>query len=241
MGLLFVLLFWAAAGCVLAAFGSATLGLTTYWVTRRVRSGRRRAIVAAVLFPPACLAWAAVIFAFQAIVNEGLLDRDLGAGDTWHAPLPNGYQILMIDVTDQGWVYNPKSQKDSIVVTREDSVSGVRELEVAGRYILGGTDSKAFEHEGENKGQSDGYFILDTKLGRQTEFKSYDSLRVNAMSLGIDPHLQPINDVYSKYRFSWFDVFAGVVFILPPIAGLLMLGVWIVRLRRRREMVSLAS
>ncbi|MBS1805191.1 MAG: hypothetical protein JST28_17665 [Acidobacteria bacterium] len=226
---------------MLAAVGSAILGLTTYLLTRKLRSGRRRAIVAAVLLPPTCLVWAAVMFVFQAVVNEGLLNRDLGAGDTWHAPLPNGYQVLMIDVTDQGWVYNPKSQKDSIVVTREDSVSGVRELEVADRYILGGTDSKAFEQLGKGKGQVDGYFILDTDIGKRTEFQSYDSLRQNALQIGIDPHLQPINDVYSKYRFSWFDVFAGLVFILPPIAAVVLLGVWIVRIRRRREMTSLAS
>jgi len=241
MGLVLLLFLWAGVGCVFVAIGSAILGVTTYLLTRKVGAGRRRAIVAAVFLPPACLAWAAVMFSFQAIVNEGLLDRDLGAGDTWHAPLPNGYQILMIDATDQGWVYNPRSQKDSIVVTREDSVSGVRELEVSGRYILGGTDSKGFEHLGDGKGPVDGYFVLDTELGKRTEFQSYDALRVNAMSLGIDPHLQPIHDVYSKYRFSWFDVFAGVVFILPPIAGLLLLGGWVVRMRRRREMVPLAS
>lgn len=65
---------------------------------------------------------------------------------SWHAPLPNGYQVMMIDVTDQGWVYNPKTQIGSGIFGKEDAVSGVRNLQVAGRYILGATDSKAFEH-----------------------------------------------------------------------------------------------
>lgn len=241
MGLGLVLFLWAGVGCVLAGAGSVTLGLTTYLLTRKVGGGRRRAIVAALLLPPACLAWAAAMFVFQAVVNEGLLHRDLGAGDTWHAPLPNGYQIQMIDVTDQGWVYNPKSQPDSIVHSKEDAVSGVRELEISGRYILGGTDSKAFEHLGDGEGPVDGYFVLDTELGKRREFRSYEALRQNALQLGIDPQLKPISDVYAKYRFSWFDVFAGLLLILPPIAGLLLLGCWIVRLRRRQEMVSLAS
>ncbi|HEY6369795.1 MAG TPA: hypothetical protein VIX37_04395 [Candidatus Sulfotelmatobacter sp.] len=60
-------------------------------------------------------------------------------GDTWQAPLPNGYQIMMIDVTDQGWVYNPKTQADGDVSERHDAVAGVRNLEVAtlaNRYRL---------------------------------------------------------------------------------------------------------
>ena len=40
--------------------------------------------------------------------------------------LPNGYQIMMIDVTDQVWVYKPKTQPTNSVLEREDSISGVR-------------------------------------------------------------------------------------------------------------------
>ena len=102
------------------------------------------------------------MFVFQAVVNEGLLHRDLGLGDTWHAPLPNGYQIMMIDVTDQGWVYNPKTQPGSAVGEPADAVAGVRNLQVAGRYILGSADSKTFEHLGKDTNQVDTYFLMDT-------------------------------------------------------------------------------
>jgi len=38
---------------------------------------------------------------FQAVVNEGLLHRDLGMGDTWHAPLFERYNIIdEADLTD---------------------------------------------------------------------------------------------------------------------------------------------
>jgi hypothetical protein len=110
MGLGIVLLLWLVVGTVLTAIGAAILAGTTGLLTRGITNGRRKVIIAAALLPFVCLCWAGVVFVFQAVINEGLLHRDLGLGDTWHAPLPNGYQIMMIDVTDQGMVYNPKTQ-----------------------------------------------------------------------------------------------------------------------------------
>jgi len=234
MGLGIVLLLWLVVGTVLTAIGAAILAGTTALLTRGITNGRRKVIIAAALLPFVCLCWAGVVFVFQAVINEGLLHRDLGLGDTWHAPLPNGYQIMMIDVTDQGMVYNPKTQPGPGVGEREDAVAGVRNVQVAGRYILGAADTKSFEHLGKETSQVDTYFILDTLLGKQTRFQTYDALRHGASELGIEPKLQPINTVYSKFRFSWFDVFAGILFCVPPIIGVLVLIRWIVRLRRTR-------
>jgi hypothetical protein len=237
MGIGFVLLFWAVGGAVVAAIGAAILGCVTALLTRGVANGRRKVIIAASLFPFVCLGWGGIMFVFQAVVNEGLLHRDLGLGDTWHAPLPNGYQIMMIDVTDQGWVYNPKTQPGSGVGEREDAVAGVRDVQVAGRYILGATDSKAFERLGQDTNQVDAYFLLDTQLGKRTQFQNYDALRHSALELGIEPSLQPIDAVYSKFRFSWFDVLAGLLFCLSPIIGTVLLIFWIVQLRRTRALL----
>jgi len=238
MGVGFVLLFWAVVGTVVAAIGAATLGCATALLTRGVTNGRRKVIIAASLFPFVCLGWGGAMFVFQAVVNEGILHRDLGLGDTWHAPLPNGYQIMMIDVTDQGWVYNPKTQPGSGIGEQEDAVAGVRNVQVAGRYILGSSDSKAFEHLGKDINQVDAYFLLDTQLGKRTQFQNYDSLRHRAVELGIEPDLQPINTVYSKFRFSWFDVLAGLLFCLPPLIGALLLIGWVGRLRRTRSVIA---
>ncbi len=172
----------------------------------------------------------------QAVVNEGLLHRDLGLGDTWHAPLPNGYQIMMIDVTDQGWVYNPKTQhSDSSIGEREDAVAGVRKVQVTGRYILGGADSKSFEHLGQENDQVDSYFLLDTQTGKRTQFQSYDAMQSRALEMNIKVSLEPINSVYGRFRFSWFDVFAGLLFCIPPLLGLFLLVVRVLRLRRTRS------
>jgi hypothetical protein len=187
MGIGVVLLFWAILGIVVATIAAATLGCAAAMLTRGVTDGRRKVIIAGSMFPLVCLGWGGAIFVFQAVVNEGLLQRDLGLGDTWHAPLPNGYQIMMIDVTDQGWVYNPKTQPGSGVGEQQDAVAGVRNVQVAGRYIIGATDSRAFDHAGKDVNVVDSYFLLDTQLGKQTRFQNYDALRRSALELGIEP------------------------------------------------------
>jgi hypothetical protein len=234
MGLGIVLFFWAVVGIVVASVAALTLARTTTLLTRQVRAGRRRVIVAAAIFPFVCLGWGAGVFVFQAIVNEALLDRDLGVGDTWHTPLPNGYQIMMIDVTDQGLVYNPKTQPGSGIGEQEDAVAGVRKVQVAGQYILGGTDSKSFEHLGEESQNVDSFFILDTKAGRQTKFQTYDALRSKAQELRVNLNLEPINTVYARFRSTWFDMLAAILFFIPPLLGFVVLAWWVWRVRRTR-------
>ena len=233
MGLVIVLAFWVTAALIAATLGAGVLGGVTAWLTRRSERGRHRAIVAAILLPFACFVWGGCVFVFQAVVNEGLLHRDLGMGDTWHAPLPNGYQILMIDVTDQGTVYNPKTQSsDSGVMDKEDAIPGVRKLQVSGSYILGDIDSHSFEHLGYQSDEVDSYFLLDTATGSRANFVDYSSLQRAAAEHKITPNLQPIYSVYSRYRFTWFDVFVGALFVLPQFAAFLALVLWVKRIRR---------
>jgi hypothetical protein len=231
MGLLFVLLIWAVFGSILASIGAACFGGITAFFTRTIKEGRRRTILIACLFPFLCLGWGACVFVFQAVVNEVFLNRDLGIGDTWHCPLPNGYQIMMIDVTDQGSVYNPKTQQTS-VGQQNDAVLGVRTLQISGPYILGGSDSKSFEHAGQDNQSVDAYFMLDTRAGKRVTFDSFEALRAKASELSIRLDLQPIYSVYSKYRFGWFEIVVGILFCGPPIAGIVLFVLHIRRLRR---------
>lgn len=239
MGIGFVLLLWAMIGMLLACAGAAVLGVATALLTRGVERGRSRAIVVASLFPFISLGWGGAVFAFQAVVNEGLLHRDPGLGDTWHCPLQNDYQLMFIDVTDQGIVYNPKTQPAADgVADQEDAVYGVRRLQVAGPYILGGADTHSFEHSGEESDRVDSYFVLDTRTGRRTTMPNYDALRTAALQLGVQTKLEPIYSIYSRYRFTWFDVFAGLLFCIPPAAGFSLLIWWILRLRKSRELAA---
>ena len=181
------------------------------------------------------------MFVFQAIINETVLNRDLGLGDTWHCPLPNGYHLMMIDLTDQGWIYNPKTQRFSgTVVSQGDSMDGVRLVQVAGRYILGGADTKLAEHFGQNSSSVDAYFALDTQTGKRTVFSNYDELRAAAGQLGVSLKLEPIYNVYRRYRFTWFDVLAGFLLLAPPLVSAYFLFRWIARVRRTRESIPQA-
>lgn len=234
MGLFIVLIFWAVVGVVLGGISSGGLAAITAFLTRGTAQGRRKLIVSAALFPFACLAWAGAGFVFQAAVNAGLLHRDFGLGDGWHAPLPNGYQVSFIDVTDQGSICPIAQSEDGCT---SPSLSGVRSLQVAGHYLLGAADSQWFQHAGKQTSAVDQYFVLDTGDGHKAVFTSLDQLSAEASRRGIPLHLEPIYSIYSRYRFTWFDIFVGCLLVLPPIGALAILVYLVIRLRRTRTMV----
>jgi hypothetical protein len=208
VGIGFVLVAWAIVGSALAGLAAIALGTITYLATRRVQRPRRVAVILTIIaFPFLGLGWAATIFAFQAIVNETILHRDAGAGDAWRCPLPNGYAILMIDQTDQGMVYIPKTQVaggGDVAIGQHDvdAVAGVRKLQIAGKYMLGGADSKSFDAPLGTKDHIDEYFLLDTQNRTRADFPSYDSLRAAVAPLGIRSPIEPIGEIYSQYRFT---------------------------------------
>ena len=238
MGIGIVLLIWTVAGTFLAAIGGLVLRSFTQLVTRGAKRGRSKAMSTAALFPFACLGWAAVMFLFQAFISQNLLHRDPGIGDTWHCPLPNGYALLMVDDPNYGWVYNPKTQPGEAVGTRGDTIANVRALQVAGRYILGAADSQASEHGNDNGNQADSFFLLDTQAGKRMTFVRYQALAFQAQQLGIRPELEPITSVYSHYRFTWFDVLAGLLIFVPPLAAMYLLAKRILKIRRSRQLIA---
>ena len=224
MGIGIVLLFWAVVGFVLACGAAAALGICAAWLTRGVVRGRRILIIAAIAFPFGCLAWSAVIFVFQATVNEVWLGRDAGIGDGWRCPLPNGYSILMIDVTDWGTIENSKTQQE--VATE------VVHLQVAGRYLLGDRDRSIPTRTDSLKPNVDSYFLVDTQAGVRQDFQRKEDLETSAANLGIATRLEPISEVYSRYRFSWFDILTAFLFGFPPLACFGGLAWWTIRLRK---------
>jgi hypothetical protein len=240
MGIGIVLVVWAVIGTVVAGIGALILGRITGWMTNGAEErGRRRTILAARILPFACLGWAAILFVFQAFVNESFLRRDSGLGDTWNCPLPNGCAITMIDVTDNGWVYNPKTQSDGGVGEQEDAVAGVRSLQLAGRYILGTSDTGAATRLDPVNSDVDRYFLLDTQTGRKTNFTNYEALRNAASTLGVRLNLERIDVVYSRYRFTWFDVLAGLLLCIPPILYTALLTRQILKVRRGLQVLPL--
>jgi len=234
MGIGLVLIFWAVVGFVLAFAGMLALGATTAFITRGATKGRRPLIIAACLFPYGCLVWTAAVFIFQACINGVFLHRDPGLGDGWECPLSNGYQISMIDVTDHGTVYNPKTQKFGGINGQDDAVSGVRSLQVAGRYIFGGKD-------GQSVSNVESYFELDTTTGKSTKYFTKENVEEAAQKLGIKLRLEPINDVYAQNRYTWFDGFAVFLLFVPPcvVFWILCWQVW--RIRNSESVVSVSA
>ena len=101
----------------------------------------------------------------------------------------------MIDTTEDGFVYNPKTQPEGTVAVsedEEDAVAGVRVLQIAGRSTLRGSDSRTFEDPETHTAQVDSYFLLDTQIGKQIKVSNYEALRDNARDLGIPAKLEPI-------------------------------------------------
>ena len=141
-------------------------------------------------------------------MNEVFLERDLGIGDGIHCPLPNGYRLDMIDVTDYATLI-PKT-------AGLPTVDGVRTLQVGDRFFLG---------------QNGPFFAIDIQRGAREDFRTLGELRTAAHAFGAVVNLEPVDAVYRRYRFTWFDLLALLVSLVPPLASAVWLGrrVWLSR------------
>ena len=179
------------------------------------------------------------MFGFQAIINETFLHRDAGLGYAWRCPLPNGYSILMIDETHYGWVFNTKTQPGAAIGEQDDAVSGIDLLELSGNYVLGKRNEAWAARETSGKAS---YFIMDATKGTHTAFPNEMDLEAAAAKPGVASiHLEPIDVVYRRYRFTWFDRFAAFLFFVPPFAGLVALGVWVMGVRKTGRSTQAAT
>ena len=231
MGLLFVLMLYAIVFSVLACISSIVLGYITRKLTRLASSGGRRAVVFAIAVPWLCIGIGFLGFVGYAVMNSAVFDRDPGLGDSWHTPIPNGYSLEAIDVTDFGTVFNPKTQRfpDSIG-SQEDAVFGVRRLEIDNNLISGTYDGNpTFEKPPTFE---DHYFSLDTNTGKRSEFSSLPELETYLAQRGIKAHLRSFWEVFCDYRNTWFDWVTLIIGISVPLIGLAMLIWLIVRARR---------
>jgi hypothetical protein len=234
MGIGFVLIVYAVGGLVAATIGCLVLRWVVAGLVSESSRSRTLLIRAVTAVPFACLFWAGGVFVFSAAVNGVYLHRDVGVGDGFDCPLPNGYALSFIDTTDAGTVYNPKGRPVWSEV-RENAVNDVTVMQLAGPYILGGVDSKRFDHFGQDINAADSWFLLNTKTGQRTDFNALEGLKESARRSNITLSLVPIGDLYSKYRFTWFDAFAGALLVVPPLTAFAVLTGWAVRLRRTRK------
>ncbi len=222
MGLGVVLLFLLIVG-VTAAVSLSKLGvrLVSRWLPASgdpsAIAARTRILHNAQALPYACLAWAAVVFVFQGVVNTEFLGRDVGLGDSAQAPLPNGYALEIIDVTEI--VFNPTTQSPNrIDETQRDVVANVRDLQVSGAKILGRTDSGS-------------YFLMDTRAGTRSDFGDEHTLQSAAAAQGVRLALEPFATVFDRYRWTLFDLIALLMLLVAPMVAVGLLAREVVRVR----------
>lgn len=147
----------------------------------------------------------------------------------------------MIDVLDNGTVYNLKTQPhEDGISSQSDTIFNVRTMQVAGPYIIvvalkegDGPDTK--------DAAADSFVIIDTRTGAQTSYANEQELERAAKEIGVTLNLRPIEQVYGEYRFTWFDKTAWCVFAIPPAILFVILVIWVRRVRSSRRLVRLAE
>jgi hypothetical protein len=246
MGIGLALVSWCVKGTIIATFLAVLAGTLTAICIPHGRARRTRHILWACVYPFAVSFWFLAVFVFQAYVNESMLYRDAGIGHTWQTPLPNGYAVLLLDEKHDGTVFDPNTHfsntsNNDIHPDGPDAVSGVRLLQVAGNKIFGGAGPVGQYSSSAARERVDYYFLLDTGSHTRTNFPTYDALTQTAQAIGIHPNLEPLYRVYKRYRYTWFDLTALALFLVPVIgAGLLLIRrIW--RLRQQRQSAELPA
>ncbi len=222
MGIGFVLLIGAVVGCAFALLGSRILRTIVDRLTRNAGGSRRRLLKLVSAFPFLCLGWAGIVFVFQAGINAAVLHRDAGLGDSFECPLPGGYILSSIDTTDLA----------SVKKVGAGGLDNVRFLQLDGPYILAASDSKAFQHFADQDAPVDSWFLLNTATNQLTAFDNVGALQAAAQRVHIGVNLLPVGSVYSKYRFTWFDLFAAFLLLGPPAIGFGLIARYVFQTRR---------
>ena len=149
MGLLFIAIIWlvvfAAIAVILGMIGVAVV------YPFLSKSRRKRKMLLTFLTPMAGIASYVGSSIIAMIIISELLNVDLGFGDSWKAPLPNGYQLTSVDMPENGSIY-----KDDDFLVK--GIDGVQQIEVIGDSVIGFAGKK--------------YFLLDTKDGNITYYPS---------------------------------------------------------------------
>ena len=149
MGILFVAIIWivifAAIALILGLIGVAVV------YPFLSESRRKRKMLLTFLTPIVGIASYVGSSIIAMIIISELLNVDLGFGDYWKAPLPNGYQLISVDMPENGSIYTD----DYFPV---EGVDGVQQIEVIGDSVIGKAGNK--------------YFLLDTKVGKVAYYPS---------------------------------------------------------------------
>jgi hypothetical protein len=161
--------------------------------------------------------------------------RDWGWGDTWQTPVLGNYSLIMVDVTDQGTIFD-RTDADVFshgtvgnALGRRDVIFGVRRMEVRAPYLIGTAAPSALD---DAAGAPETlFFILNTRTGIRTDEGSLAALQAEAEKLGGRLKLQSVKDIYSQFRYGKADLIPLLALAIPPVVGSWFLIRWFLRLR----------
>lgn len=154
MGLIFLAIIWLGIFAVIAVI----LGLIGVAVVYPFlsKSNRKRKLLLTFMTPLVGIASYVGSSIIAMILISELLNVDIGFGDYWKAPLPNGYQLISVDMPENGSIYT-----DNYFPV--EGIDGVRQIEVIGDSVIGQAGNK--------------YFLLDTKDGKVVYYPSVMELQ----------------------------------------------------------------
>jgi hypothetical protein len=226
MGPLFALGFWIIVGGTCAIAVSVVAKIIAVRLTRSVPESptKRGLINLSSLLPFACVVWAGAVVIAQGVINETWRHRDLGFGDDARAPLFHGWSLSRDD-SGNGVVHYSDGYPGGEIL-------GVLTLQVVDPWILGSADSKWFSDLGRSSVPPDRYFLLNAVTGACRDFSNQPALQSAAAASGLALKLEPVDSVFNRYRFTWFDGVALFLLFAPPGIAFVFLLRSILRLRR---------
>jgi hypothetical protein len=93
---------------------------------------------------------------------------------------------MMVDAESPGWVYKDMNGFQNIDWNR-DGIDGVKSLQIAGNYIVGGRDSRGFQ----KNAVVNEYFLIDTDTSTLRRFATWSQLEAAVTPMGIHVQLKP--------------------------------------------------
>ena len=153
MGIIFLVIWLAVFAAIAVTLGMIGVAVVYPFLSKKAR---KRKMLLAFLTPIVGIASYVGSSIIAMIVISGLLNVDIGFGDSWKAPLPNGYQLISVDVPDNGSIYKDDDH-------RTEGIDGVQQIEVIGNSVIGLSGKK--------------YFLLDTKIDKVTYYPSVFELQ----------------------------------------------------------------
>lgn len=212
MGFGFVLFVWIV-------IGSSAVALLAIFLSRRYFTLTPFSLGIAATIAVACIVWTAAVFAMHAIVNEAQFDRAMGISDTAFCPLVGDYSLAIVDRSTRGTIVRARGRAiDPALHTANDAILAVHQLEIVGARLIGETDET--------------YFILDSDTAKRRDFSSEAEFLATLTGLHMVPHLEPVEVIFNRQSFGWFDLVTVVVYIVPPMFAL---AFFIRNARRWRE------